>query len=645
MRRMWGTTLFACVLLFTLAWSQAAPQRAKTRDAKAPAVASYGNADAITEDELKTYDYFLASDQLEGRNVPSRGYDTAALYIASYLKQWGLKPGGSTTGTDGPLQTYLMPIELVSSQIDAAGTKLSLNIPPAPGGRGAFGGFPAGLRSFEYAKEWTVGGGFGGGRGGPAVEAADINGAPMVFVGNGYVINKTNTNPYQGIDVRGKVMVVAGVPPELAEMRIAAAAGRGGRGAAPTNPLGTENVDFVTPQSYAVKSGAVGIVMVPTFQQLSAMSNPAGGRGPGLNGPPYQVAKFQGARTPSVPMITSGIELTNAIFQGEKLSATQAFEGGTTNKKLDSFALNPEKKLTLHIAVNTTLNHTENVVGILEGSDPVLKNEYVVFSAHLDHIGLAEPVNGDGINNGADDDASGSAAILAMARAAVEGAAKGMKPKRSMIFLWVAGEEKGLWGSQYFNEFPPIEITKVVADLNIDMIGRTKPAGYVDPPTYKLVEPNEILVIGPNISSDDLGKTLDTVNNAYLKLNINHFYDVTAPDATHDNLGPQPNGQRIFYRSDHYNFAKMGIPIAFFTTGLHVDYHRVTDSPEKIDFKEMAAVTKTIAALGWTIANTATPPKLNQNLPDRLVTDMKAAQDQGWGKQTPVLAPLPGMPF
>ena len=123
----------------------------------------------------------------------------------------------------------------------------------------------------------------------------------------------------------------------------------------------------------------------------------------------------------------------------------------------------------------------------------------------------------------------------------------------------------------------------------MDMIGRTKGPGFTDPDaTHVLVNPGEILVVGPNISSDDLEKTIETVNGSYQKLKLNHFYDVTAPDATHDNLGPQPRGQRIFYRSDHYNFAKMGIPIAFFTTGLHPDYHRPTDTPEKIDYKRDA---------------------------------------------------------
>ncbi|HVA16424.1 MAG TPA: M28 family peptidase, partial [Candidatus Dormibacteraeota bacterium] len=303
--------------------------------------------------------------------------------------------------------------------------------------------------------------------------------------------------------------------------------------------------------------------------------------------------------------------------------------------------------LTLHAAIRSEEGHGENVVGILEGSDPILKNEYVVISAHLDHIGLSAPLpNGHNVNNGADDDGSGSTGLLAIARAYAQGAAKGMRPKRSIIFLWNGGEEKGLWGSRYFNEFPPVDLTKVVADLNMDMIGRTKSPNSVDHnPTHFLVNPGEVLVVGPNISSDDLEKTIESVNSNFEKLRLNHFYDATAPDATHDNLGPKPNGQRIFYRSDHYNFAKMGIPIAFFTVGLHVDYHRPTDTPEKIDYREIQVVSRTVAGVAWVLANQPGRPHLKADLPAQLVKDMKTAQTDGWGKVTPVLPPLPSEPF
>jgi len=669
------STCFALTVFVTVREANSAPQsRSKAAKADASGAAGYGNADSINEEELKIYLYFLASDQLEGRNLPSRGYDTAALYVASHLAEWGLKPGGSTSQTNGPLQPYFMPIELVSKQVVPDETTASITL-PAGGGRGGRagrgGGADGGARvgngartvDLEYGRDWTVP---AGGRGAPPLEAFAVAGN-LVFAGNGYVVTKTNLNPYAGLDVKGKIVVVAGLPPELAEQQ-AAAGGRGGRGgaggggAAP-NPLGESCTDFLTPEEAAAKNGALAVVTVANFQQLSTMANPSaafgglggfggggagGGRGPSLNGPAFQPPKLrQPPACPAVPSVTAALGMANAIFQGEKVNAGQIFYAAGANTKQDSFDLSGDKKLTLHVAVRGEQGHGENVIGILEGSDPVLKDEYVVISAHLDHNGLTTPLaDGHNILNGADDDGSGSTGLLAIARAYAQGAARGIRPRRSILFLWNAGEEKGLWGSQYFNQYPPIDLSKVVANLNMDMIGRTKGPGYSDPDaTHMLVKPGEVLVVGPNVSSDDMEKTIETVNNSYQKLELNHFYDTTAPDATHDNLGPQPRGQRIFYRSDHYNFAKMGIPIAFFTVGLHPDYHRATDTPEKIDYKEIQVVSKTVAAVAWVLGNQASRPQIKTNLPDQLVKDMKTVKSQGWGKITPVRPPLPGEPY
>jgi Zn-dependent M28 family amino/carboxypeptidase len=641
---LWSIASLALFFGAAVATSNARPN-AKAGAAKSSA--RYGNAEAITEDEMKIYDYFLASDQLEGRNLPSRGYDTAALYVASHLAEWGLKPGGSTSGTNGPLQPYFMPFALISKAVVAEGSKASLTAPAVMrrGGNVSFG--PPRTTEFEYGKDWTVSG--GGFFGPPLPDTLDVSGN-LVFAGNGYVINKTNTNPYEGLDVRGKIIVVAGVPPDIAAQR-AQAAFRRARPDEP-GPLGVNCADYLTPEEYGAKNGALAVVTIADFQELSTMANPNAispfAAAAALNGPRYQVEKFEEPPAcPAVPSVVAGLEETNLIFDGEKTNAEKVFYAAGTNAKLESFDLNSEKKLSLHVSIHSEENHGENVVGILEGADPVLKNEYVVISAHLDHIGLSLPLpNGHNVNNGADDDGSGSTGLLGIARAYAEGAAKGIRPKRTIIFLWNAGEEKGLWGSRYFTEFPPIDLTKVVADLNMDMIGRTKGPGYSDPdPTHMLVSPGEALVVGPQISSDDLEKTIETVNDGYEKLKLNHFYDTTAPDATHDNLGPKPNGQRIFYRSDHYNFAKMGIPIAFFTVGLHPDYHRPTDTPEKIDYKEIQVISKTVAAVAWVLGNQAGRPKLNVKLPDQLVKDMKSAQEQGWGNLTPVLPPLPNEPF
>jgi len=638
--------------------------------AKAAAPAGYGNSDAITELELKVYDYFLASDQLEGRNLPSRGFDTAALYVASHLAEWGLKPMGSTEKTNGPLQPYFMPFELESRSVVNDESKISLTAPGGGGGRGGRGGGApvaetgdaagggrggrggrgggsgaARTTEFEYGKDWTVG---GGGRGGAPLASFEFSGN-LVFVGNGYIVNKTKIDPFEGLDVKGKIVVVAGLPPEIAAQQEAAGGGRGGGGGAATNPLGEACTDFMNPEQAAAKYGAVAVITLPSFQQLAGTgAGFGGGRGGGANGPNYIAPKLIAKPAcPVVPAVSAGLTLANAIFQGQKKSASQVFYGAGSGAKQDSFALTDTTKISLKLTVKTEPGHAENVIAMLEGSDPVKKNEYVVISAHLDHIGLSNAAAGaDNINNGADDDGSGSTALLGIAHAYAEGAAKGIRPARSIIFLWNAGEEKGLWGSQYFNEYPQIDLTKIVGALNIDMIGRTAEPGYKDPdPTHLLVKPGEIMVVGPNISSNDMEKTLETVNDSYQKLVLNHFYDTTAPDKTHDNLGPQPRGQRIFYRSDHYNFAKMGIPVVFFTDGLHVDYHRVTDSPDKIDYVQMVKVTRTLSAIGWVLANQAGRPKLNEKLPDQLLKDMKLVKEQGWGKITPVMPPLPGEPF
>jgi len=664
-------TVISLAVLITMASASPAPQT-KAKATRAGAM-SYGNSDSINEDEMKIYDYFLAADQLEGRNLPSRGYDTAALYVASHLAEWKLKPMGSTSGTNGPLQPYFQPFELVSRSIVPEESKLSITIPAGIGvgrGGGGRGGAAGGPQTVDiaYGREWTAA---VAGRGAPPVRAFDAAGS-LVFAGNGYVINKTNVNPYEGLDVRGKIVVVGGLPAELAAQQGPAAGGRGAGGAGAQNPLGVNCTDYLTPEEAAAKNGAVAVIRVADFQQAMGMSNvdagrggtfataggitQFGGRGPGPNGPPYQVVKFQQpAACPGVPVIVAGLQMTTLLFSNEKLAAQQVFYGAGSNAKLDSFALNDAKKITVHLAVHEEMNHAENVVAMLEGSDPMLKNEFVVISAHLDHIGFANQPTPEGhnINNGADDDGSGSTGLLGIARAYAEGAAKGIRPKRSIIFLWNAGEEKGLWGSQYFNQFPFIDLSKVVADLNIDMIGRTQNPNSVDNDTsHRLVKHGDVMVVGPKVSSDDLEKTLETVNNSYQKLGLDDFYDTLAPDAKHDNIGPRitPDnplgaGQGIFFRSDHYNFARMGIPIAFFTIGLHVDYHRPTDTPEKIDYKQIEIISKTVSAVGWVLANQAGRPHTNATLPKRLADDIETSKKNGWGKITPVMPPLSGEPY
>ena len=230
-----------------------------------------------------------------------------------------------------------------------------------------------------------------------------------------------------------------------------------------------------------------------------------------------------------------------------------------------------------------------NVVGILEGSDPVLKEEYVVFSAHMDHIGIGPPdAQGDSINNGADDDASGTTAVLEIAEAF---ASLPTKPKRSTIFLLVSGEEKGLWGSAYFTDHPPVPTDRMVADLNIDMVGRNWP--------------DTIVAIG--MEHSDLGETLGLVNEAHPELGMTAI----------DDIWPQ---ERFYFRSDHYNFARKGVPILFFFNGTHEDYHGRNDEVDRIDAEKAVRISQLIFYLGNELANRPERPRWNPESRRQIVT-------------------------
>ena len=235
--------------------------------------------------------------------------------------------------------------------------------------------------------------------------------------------------------------------------------------------------------------------------------------------------------------------------------------------------------LTATVALTETIIDSlgaPNTVGILEGSDSVLRNEYLVFSAHMDHIGVT-PSRVDSINNGADDNASGTAGVIELAEAFSR---PGARPRRSIIFLTVSGEEKGLWGSRYFSEHPPVPVERLVANINLDMVGRN----WAD----------TIVAIGKEHS--DLGATLERVNAAHPELRM----------VAIDDRWPE---ERFYFRSDHYNFARKGVPALFFFNGVHEDYHRVTDSPDKIDSEKASRILKLLFYLGREIANAERRPE------------------------------------
>tara|TARA_B110000259_G_scaffold132464_1_gene149442 strand:+ start:26 stop:913 length:888 start_codon:yes stop_codon:yes gene_type:complete len=224
---------------------------------------------------------------------------------------------------------------------------------------------------------------------------------------------------------------------------------------------------------------------------------------------------------------------------------------------------------------------SENVVALLKGSE--FPEEYIVISSHLDHVG----VNSDGeIHNGADDDGSGTVALLEIAEAFKDAANNGKGPKRSIVFLHVTGEEKGLLGSQYYTDVDPIApLANTVANLNIDMVGRIDPERKGDR--------NYIYLIGSDKLSTELHELSEAVNKKYTNIALDYTY----------NDENDPN--RFYYRSDHYNFAKNNIPIIFYFNGTHADYHKPSDTPDKINYDLLENRTRLVFYTAWELANRA----------------------------------------
>jgi Zn-dependent M28 family amino/carboxypeptidase len=248
---------------------------------------------------------------------------------------------------------------------------------------------------------------------------------------------------------------------------------------------------------------------------------------------------------------------------------------------------------------------TQNVVGLVDGADPQLKGTYVVFGAHYDHLGYSDappnasgaippPTSGrsspnalpdDRIWNGADDDGSGTVAVMGLARAFAEGP----KPRRSLLFIWHAGEEQGTYGSLYYVDHPTVPIDRVVAQLNIDMIGRNR--------DDNASEANTVYLVG----SDRISSELDQIARESDR-------SLGSPMTINYELNDLSDPEQIYYRSDHYSYAAKGIPVIFFTTGLHADYHAASDEVSRILFDKLTTVTELVYETGSRVANLDHPP-------------------------------------
>ncbi len=515
-----------------------------------PVNGKYRGAEVITTAQLKDYLTFIAADELEGRDTPSRGLNTAAKFIATNLSRWGIKPAGDNG-------TYFQRLALLKTTVDSAQSFLEIN-----GQRFRFGA--------DFIVNTNAGSGTASG--------------PLVYVSHGSIFPKKNIDAFQGLDVKGKIVVWTNEFP---------------KGASNADYFGKEGEDWADPIKHAAKNGVTGIISIARFQTLAIWEQT---QKQSTTTGSLVVEKFQAESAPKIPMIWLAPKAATALLRSEKENANKVFNSAAAGEPVPAFELSAEKKAAFTVVMKNEQLFTQNVVGVLEGSDGGLKKEYVALGAHYDHVGVGNPVNGDAIYNGADDDSSGTVSILAIA----EAFAKGVRPKRSLLFIWHTGEEKGLWGSEYFVKYPTVPIDKIVTQLNIDMIGRSKKAGDTNRRNEELSGPNEIYVVGSKMMSTALGALSESVNKSYYNLSFNYKYD-------------DPNDpNRFFFRSDHFNYAQKGIPIIFYFDGVHEDYHRVTDHVEKIDFEKMQKVARTVYATAWELASGMKRPAVDMKLPPEL---------------------------
>ncbi len=372
------------------------------------------------------------------------------------------------------------------------------------------------------------------------IQAGKTTANEIIFAG--YGLEDSVNHDYTNLDVKGKmVMVIEGLP--------GAAATPNPRAIAMAN-----NSKVAT----ALAKGATGVVLVSkTAFPRRAPSNLKGGM------------SLTKSAAPRINVVTVSEEIGSALLgRTAKLSIDDM-------KVLRKGAYVAELKIQADKKTNNL--ESSNVLGVLPGTDRA--DEYVFITSHYDHEGI---INGE-IYYGADDDGSGTVSVLEIAEAFVNAKKKGDGPRRSIVFMTVSGEEKGLLGSKYYSENPIFPLEKTTVDLNIDMVGR------IDP-TYKGDSMNYVYVIGDDKLSSELAPITDEVNKKYSNMELDRRFN-----------GNDPN--RFYYRSDHYNFAAKGVPIIFYFNGTHADYHRPTDTVEKINFDLMEKRVRLIYHTAWVIAN------------------------------------------
>lgn len=492
-----------------------------------PADHSVKYAEMVTGDQMSEYLHVLASDDFEGRETGTPGNDKAAHYIADQFKKMGIPPVPALNG-------YFQ--KTVFSNISIENASLKINDLTF-----------SHLRDFIIPMETMPG------------EHLTYKGDEILFLG--YGIDDPAYSDYGKRDVRGKAIFIYNGEPQHADGRSWITG---------TTELSPWSTDLHKKLRVAADHGvALVIVVEDHFRARARAERMQSFGGYSMMGEPSDNADL-------APNVLISPTLTGILLGKKNEKVNKALDRIRTKGKPKAVKIPVALDLSADKVVSTM--RSQNVLGYIEGTDPALKDQLIILTAHYDHLGK----RGNDIYNGADDDGSGTSAVMTIARAFEQAKKDGIGPRRSVLCMLMTGEEKGLLGSEYYSEFPVFPLDQTVSDINIDMIGRMDD---------KHTDPNYTYVIGSGRLSTELHDINEAENAKYTHLTLDYGYD------------SEDDPNRFYYRSDHYNFAKHGIPVIFFFTGVHEDYHRPTDTVDKIMFPKAAKIARLAFHTVWELAN------------------------------------------
>lgn len=498
-------------------------------------------ANTITAEAVQELVEVLASAEMSGRETGEEGQRKAAEYIAGYFKTLGLPPVSER-------KTYMQEMQLQNESWKDIGIKVD-------------------EQEFKNRTDFYVFPSYNPDR--PLTQLKEV-----VFVG--YGIEDEKYNDYQKASVEGKaVLFYDGEPLD----------NNGNSLITGTEFRSQWSLDWQKKVKLAKAKGATMVFIVDTDFGENSKKNRK-------NTSTYGWKPFSNRSQTKDEDFVSNIFISPAVASAILGKKAEKADDAMAALKENNGKFKPVKvKSKIDVRLDKEVKRLDgsNVIGFIEGTDPYLKNEFIFVTAHYDHLGKVDDV----IYHGADDNGSGTAGVMTIAKAFQDAKLKGIGPKRSVVCMLVSGEEKGLLGSKFYVDNPLFPLLQTVVDINIDMIGRIdeKHAGNGD----------YIYVIGSDRLSTELHRVNEKVNKQYTKLELDYRY----------NAKDDPN--HYYERSDHFNFAEKGIPSIFYFNGTHADYHRPTDTSEKIDYQALAKRAQLAFHTAWEIAN----------MPIRISVDVK----------------------